>query len=355
MRTKIASALSITATAVAVFFSLSSPAGSQTKKPATLAELAAYMGADREQLLLAGARVEGKVVWYTSLAGASFKEPMKAFEAKYPGVKVEVYRSQSSDLGKRITTENQAKRFYMDALETTLPLQKLLLEGRMMTPFTSPHLSKYPDIAKRKANDGLYFWAVDRESYSGLAINKTSIPATIVKNYEDLLRPEFKGKIGFAISETGPRAIGAMVKAKGEEFVRKLKSQEISLHAVSGRAVADMVASGELGASPTVFRSHASEIAASGAPVTWIPLDLVPTNAGAVSLPISAPHPHAAVLLIDFMLGPEVQAIFEKGQQGSPAKDYGFKRWYPEEGMNSEQYDHASAQWDKLLREIGRN
>ena len=42
------------------FFSLSSPAGSQTKKPATLAELAAYMGADREQLLLAGARVEGK-------------------------------------------------------------------------------------------------------------------------------------------------------------------------------------------------------------------------------------------------------------------------------------------------------
>ena len=39
MRTKIASALSITV--FAVFLSLSSPAGSQTKKPATLAELAA--------------------------------------------------------------------------------------------------------------------------------------------------------------------------------------------------------------------------------------------------------------------------------------------------------------------------
>jgi hypothetical protein len=55
------------------------------------------------------------------------------------------------------------------------------------------------------------------------------------------------------------------------------------------------------------------------------------------------------------MLGSEVQAIFEKDQQGSPAKDYGFKRWYPEEGMNTEQYDKASAQWEKLLREIGRN
>ncbi len=133
----------------------------------------------------------------------------------------------------------------MDALETTLPLQKLLHEDKMMTPFTSPHLTRYPDIAKRKADKGLYYWAVDRESYSGLAINKTSITAARVKNYEDLLRPEFKRKLGFAISETGPRAIGAMITAKGEEFVRKLKSQEVSLHAVSGRAVADLVASGE--------------------------------------------------------------------------------------------------------------
>jgi iron(III) transport system substrate-binding protein len=216
MRTRIEGALSIAA--VAVFLSIGSPAVSQTKKPTTLAELAAYTGADREQLLLAGARSEGKVVWYTSLAGASFKEPMKAFEAKYPGVKVEVYRSQSSDLGKRIMTENKAKRFYMDALETTLPLQKLLHEDKMMTPFTSPHLSKYPDIAKRSANDGLYFWAVDRESYSGLAINKTSITAASVKNYEDLLRPEFKGKLGFAISETGPRAIGAMITRKAKSL-----------------------------------------------------------------------------------------------------------------------------------------
>ncbi|HJU61776.1 MAG TPA: hypothetical protein VJ864_06995 [Candidatus Binatia bacterium] len=107
MRTKIASALFITP--IALLLSVSSPAGSQTKKPATLAELAAYTGAERDQLLLAAARVEGKVLRYTSLAGASFKEPMKAFEAKYPGVKVEVYRSQSTDLGKRITTENQAK------------------------------------------------------------------------------------------------------------------------------------------------------------------------------------------------------------------------------------------------------
>ena len=90
---------------------------------------------------------------------------------------MEVYRSQSSDLGKRIMTENKAKRFYMDALETTLPLQKLLPESKMMTPFTSPHLTRYPDIAERKADKSLYPWAVD----SGLTINNTSIPAASVK------------------------------------------------------------------------------------------------------------------------------------------------------------------------------
>ena len=46
----------------------------QAKKPVSFAELAAYTGADREQRLLAGAKTEGKVVWYTSLAGSSYKE-----------------------------------------------------------------------------------------------------------------------------------------------------------------------------------------------------------------------------------------------------------------------------------------
>jgi hypothetical protein len=50
-----------------------------------------------------------------------------------------------------------------------------------------------------------------------------------------------------------------------------------------------------------------------------------------------------------------VQAIFEKGQQGSPAKITVSNGGIPKRGMNSEQYDKASAQWDKLLREIGRN
>ena len=60
---------------------LPSGAWAQARKPASITELASYRGADREQVLYAGAKTEGKIIWYTSLAGDSYKEMVKAFEA----------------------------------------------------------------------------------------------------------------------------------------------------------------------------------------------------------------------------------------------------------------------------------
>jgi hypothetical protein len=81
----------------------------QPRKPATIAELVTYRGADREQLLYAGAKTEGKITWYTSLAGDSYKELVKAFENKYPGVKVESYRAAGADLVARLQEEAKAR------------------------------------------------------------------------------------------------------------------------------------------------------------------------------------------------------------------------------------------------------
>ncbi|MGH7773858.1 MAG: ABC transporter substrate-binding protein [Candidatus Binatia bacterium] len=327
----------------------------QGAKPASLAELAATAGADREQKLIAGAKSEGKVVWYTSLAGSSYRDIAKAFEAKYPGVKVETYRGTSNELLARISAEAQAKRFLVDTVETTIPLLRIMRENKLLTPFTSPHLAKYPDESKEKADKGLSFWAIDRESYIGVAFNKGSIPATAVpKSYDDLLKPEFKSKLGFATSDTGPRTIGALLTFKGEEFLKMLKKQEVSLHSLSARALIDLVASGEIGASPTIFRSHASELKEKGAPVEWMPMEVVPTNTGGVVVAARAPHPHAALLLADFILGPEAQKILEKLHYGNPSKDYGYKKWYPEGGLTTDQYEKANTRWEKILRDLGR-
>ena len=71
----------------------------QNPRPTAAADLAKYLGADRERLLYDGAKKEGKLVWYTSLS--SYKEVAKSFEAKYPGVTVEFYRSAGAMLATR--------------------------------------------------------------------------------------------------------------------------------------------------------------------------------------------------------------------------------------------------------------
>jgi iron(III) transport system substrate-binding protein len=228
-------------------------------------------------------------------------------------------------------------------------------ELKLLAPYCSPYLGQYPDEVKERADKGLVWWATDRESYIGVAYNTNMIQGDAMpKNFDDLLKPELKGKIGFATTDTGSRIIAAMLAAKGIEYVRKLKAQEVSLHPVSGRAILDMVISGELGVSPTVFRSHARVSIAKGAPIKWVPMDLVPANAGGVALPVNAPHPHAALLFNDFLLSPEGQKFLGKFGLDSAVNKPDFKRYYAEAGMTVEKYEQEVERWEKLLKEIGK-
>jgi iron(III) transport system substrate-binding protein len=327
----------------------------QTAKPMPVAEMAAYNKPDREKVLYEGAKKEGKLMWYTSLTGGPNTDAPKVFEAKYPGVQVEVYRGDSDALISRIMQEAQAKRFLVDTIETTFPILKVLQENKLLASYFSPHLAQYPDEVKEKAGKGLVYWATDRESYIGLAYNTDAVQGSAVpKSYEDLLKPELKGKIGFATSDTGARVIAAMLKSRGAEFVQRIKGQQISLHSVSGRAILDMVISGELGVSPTVFLSHSRVSISKGAPIKWVPMDLVPTNAGGVAFPANAPHPYAGMLLADFLLSADGQKFLGKYGLDSAMNKPDFKRFYAEAGMTVEKYEKENEKWEKLLREIGK-
>jgi iron(III) transport system substrate-binding protein len=336
-----------------IAFGLASSALAQSKL--SLAQLAAYNKPDREKMLYAGAKAEGKITWYTSLAGNSYKELANAFEAKYPGVKVETYRGTRQELGARILAEAQAKRPIVDTIESTLPLLKLMRDNSLLVPYYFPTQAKYPDHVKEKGPQGLYFWAIDRESHIGLAYNKNSIPEHLApKNYDGLLHPELKDKIGIAGSDTGVTVVGAMLKLRGEEFLRKLRAQNPAVHNVSGRALLDLVISGEVGVSPSTFRNHVEVSLKAKAPIEWRPMDVVPANSGSTAVSAQAPHPHAALLLADFILGSGGQKVLEEYEYGSPLKEYGFKRWYPEQGLTTAQYEKLDERWNKELRALAR-
>jgi iron(III) transport system substrate-binding protein len=327
----------------------------QSRKPMTIAELVTYNGADWEQVLYAGAKIEGKVVWYTSLAGDSYKGMAKAFETKYPGVRIEAYRVSGSEMTTRMIEESKAKRYIADTLETTEGNLLFLRDGFLLRPYYSPYFASYPEDAKQKGERGLYFWAIARESYIGFAYNKKLLSKNAVpKNYEGLLHPELKSRMGVSVSDPSYKVIGAIIKTRGVELVKKLKTQEIALHTIIPPALLDLIASGEVLASPAIFRNHTLNAIAKGAPVEWVPMDVVPTNVGGAAIAAQPPHPHAALLLADYLLGPEGQAVLEKFEYGSAAKNLGFKRWRPDHGIATDKYEKDLEQWEKLLKEISR-
>jgi iron(III) transport system substrate-binding protein len=326
----------------------------QSTPPKTAAELAKYMGADREHLLYEGAKKEGKLVWYTSLT--IYKEMAKFFEAKYPGVSVEPYRATAVNLVSRLLSEGQAKRYIADVIETTPGSLMLVRDNKLLLPYNSPHLAAYPEASKDKAPGGLYYTSVDRESYAGIGYNKNAIPsADVPKNFDDLLKPALKGKIGISNEEIATRVIGAMLKEKGEGYIKKLAGQDIKQYGLPALGMNELIVSGEVPLTFTAVDSNVRMAAARGAPIAWLPGDIVPANAGSLGAFLHTPHPHAALLFIDFMIGPEGQKLFgEKYGYGSPRKELGFKRWYPEQGLSSYDYANTIERWNKVLLQISR-
>jgi iron(III) transport system substrate-binding protein len=334
---------------------ISAPAWCQTNKPSSATDLASYTGADRERLLIDGAKREGKVVWYTTLAAEQNKQLAGAFEAKYSGVKVETFRTGSSALAQRLLTEAKAKRHIADAIETTLPGLLTFRDNQLLLPYTSPHLAAFPDEAKEKASKNLVYWTNARESYIGFAYNKNFLNvADVPKNFDGLMRPALRDNMGLSGDDTGARIIGAMIKIKGDGFVKKLKDQNIRMHMMAGSALTQLVAAGEIFASPSQFYSATNVAAKRGAPVAWVPMDLVVTNAGGAAVYVNAPRPHAALFFADFLLSPDGQKLLEDLYFGSAKKDYGFKRWYPEKDGTISQYEEALEGWHKLLKEVTR-
>src|SRR5262249_30070233 len=71
----------------------------------------------------------------------------------------------------------------------------------------------------------------------------------------------------------------------------------------------NLVAVGEVPLALTVFNYTAEQFKRKGAPIDWFALDPVVVHPNAVAVVANPPHPHAAVLMFDFVLS-EAQQLF---------------------------------------------
>ena len=324
-------------------------AAAVARPPATVEELAMYAGADRQQLLETGAAKEGQLMFYTSLLDAARGPLVEAFSKKYPSIRVEAYRASNEDLVPRIVEEYRANRFAFDVLETSADSLGTLKEEGVMARYRSPEMAQYPP----ESVDPDGYFAPTRESYAGLGFNTNLLKKEEVpKNLDDLLDPRWKGHMAIAGSSTGVRFVGNVILTKGEDFLKKLGAQDIRVQKISGRALADLVVAGEVPLSPTIFDSHVDASKQKGAPIGWVPLEPTVVNNDVIGLALKSPHPHAALLFIDFVLSEAGQKVFLDTGYASARKGIGgtateFKKRYLENDVKD--YAREFDRWQKLM------
>jgi hypothetical protein len=145
---------------------------SAAKKPATMAELAMYKGADRQQILEEGAKKEGALTFYTSgILKQAVNPVVEAFQKKYPFIKVDIWRASITELVSRSSEEFKAGRQLFDAMEGTQTNMLVLHKLGIVQPFLSPNLAQIEDEAKTNATGGGVLAVGFRSSGVGFGYN----------------------------------------------------------------------------------------------------------------------------------------------------------------------------------------
>jgi len=277
-------------------------------QPVTIEALAGYAGADRQQVLEAGARRENSVLVYST--GTQIKPLLDRFEQKYPYLKVELARASAADTARKVLEEYRAGYEKVDAFELAASGLILPRDENILQPFQSPEAGAYSPEAIERARH----WIVVRESYTGTGFNTNLVPPEKApKTYADLLDPQWKGRMAIsALISTAANWVGAMALVHGTDFVRRFGTQNVRLYNITGRALANLMSAGEVAISPTTYNSHVAASREKGEPLGWIAPGPVTVTDTCVALARKAPHPHAAMLFIDFLLSKEGQLLYRE-------------------------------------------
>jgi iron(III) transport system substrate-binding protein len=332
-------------------------AAAPAKAPTTPEEIYLYSGPDRQQILEEGARKEGKILWYTSMAVEERARPLaNAFRQKYPFVTVDMIFTDTSAQVSRTTEEYKAGKHDVDMLEGSLPGFPPLIEARILAKFRSPMFDSFPDEVK----DPNGYFIGERETPLGLAFNTNAISAADApKTFEDLLDPKWKGKLATTDNVQSVQYFATMLKINGEDFVRKLAAQEVTVYSTSNTAMTQLTMAGQASANFPASIGLVEAGKKQGQPISWSSLSKAPMGLGALAVATRAPHPNATMLFVDFLLSDEGQRVLagtgEGGTRIGNPNPYGgavFDKVYMDFIVPAAQYQAEYRNWEQLHRSL---
>jgi len=314
--------------------------------------LAQYEGADRMDKIAAAAKKEGTFTLYTTIAEKDLPAILGPFEKKY-GIKVNVWRAGTDKVLQRTVAESNAKKYEVDAIHFGSPEMEALSREKILQPVASPvQKDLMPGSVPAHREWAATILSVWVQAYNTNAVKKSDLP----KTYQDLLDPKWKGKLGIEAKNddwfaTVVHQLGG--EEKGLAFFREL----VAKNGISPRhghtLLNNMVVSGEVPLALTLYNYMPEQAKKKGAPIDWFAIEPAVARSNAIGIAKRAPHPNAALLFYEYLLGPD-------GQSAMVSVDYvptNTKVASPLKGVKVVQTDpirtlDESPKWSKLYDEV---
>jgi iron(III) transport system substrate-binding protein len=255
--------------------------------------------------LIAAAKKEGRLVYYTANFAEVEQEVIKAFNKRFPEIKVEMVRAPGGQLITRIKTEAAAGKLAADAINHSD--RGLMLElNDMFMDYAPPNAADYrPDVlVSPKLWPGVTLgWAI---GYN------TELAKNPPRTWTDLTKPEYKGKkLGQVIAPSGGTTWTRVMferQVLGEGYHAKQAALENVLYP-SGAPMSDALVRGEIIAGPLLYNIVYTKTK-DGAPVDAVfAPEGVPINPYADGIPKTAKNPNAARLFMNWRLSAEGQTF----------------------------------------------
>ena len=259
--------------------------------------------------LVAAAVKEGKVVWYSATDVKVAEGLAKSFEAKYPGIKVQVERSGAERIFQRINQEYGSKIYTVDVIETSdaVHFVQFKRNGWLQAAVPSDVASFWPKEGRDPDGQfAAYRLHLSVIAYNTKLVKKEDAP----RSHADLLDPKWQGKMVKAhpgYSGTIMTDTQALTQALGWGYFEKLGKQKV-MQVQSSTEPPKKLAQGERAVMADGNEYNVFLAKESGSPIEPVyATDGSSMVVGNAALLKNAPHPNAAKLFYHFMFTREAQ------------------------------------------------
>jgi iron(III) transport system substrate-binding protein len=257
---------------------------------------------------------EGPVIWYESTPPEQIDGVIKAFNERYPDVRVEQVRSVGGrDVAARIVQESRANAETADIATSGITVIHELEERGLLADLSADELE-----VNKKVIPVPYAMvtaaSVDVALYNSEQVSEEEAP----KSWEDLLDPKWKGKLGAWAIPTG---LSNLPEVWGQErttrYVEDFAAQQPRLYSSTFPLASD-VGTGEVPVALAFYHSAQPPIK-GGAPIKINMLDPTPIATIFTGLVKDTPNPNAAKLFLSWLHSDEGARAYEDATyRGNP-------------------------------------